>query len=298
MNKQLLYSFFAFAALTSSLFGADLPSRKDTPSFIIASEVNPSISWEGSYIGLNTGYFWSRNNRVDTFASAGPYDSYGGFAGESTLSANLATTDLDAKSRGLSLGAQFGYNVLFQSSWLMGLEADIVDFRNNSSSPITNVTESNVPLYTSEHFTSTTIVKNSVNWLSTFRARFGFIPRDNILVYFTGGGALGHVKAQVDIAQTDTGINSTYTGFGTTSGSLSSLRGGWALGSGLEWMLSPHWILKAEYLYYDLGSKVWNSADMVVNIGPFASPTYSAVNIYSNTRFSGNIARLGINYKF
>jgi outer membrane immunogenic protein len=34
---------------------------------------------------------------------------------------------------------------------------------------------------------------------------------------------------------------------------LTNTRPGWTAGGGLEWMGSPNWSVKAEYLYYDLG---------------------------------------------
>ena len=63
-------------------------------------------------------------------------------------------------------------------------------------------------------------------------------------------------------------------------------------------MFLPHWTLKAEYLYYDLGSVSSGSPNLVFNVAGFASPTFSAVNIGSSAHFNGNIVRAGINYKF
>ena len=40
------------------------------------------------------------------------------------------------------------------------------------------------------------------------------------------------------------------------------LRTGWTAGAGVEWMFLPRWSVKAEYLYYDLGTA--NTA----NVGP------------------------------
>ena len=47
------------------------------------------------------------------------------------------------------------------------------------------------------------------------------------------------------------------------------MRLGWSAGAGVEWMFNPKWSVKAEYLYYDLGTA--NTA----NVGPLF---YTSVN--------------------
>ena len=53
-------------------------------------------------------------------------------------------------------------------------------------------------------------------------------------------------------------------------------------------MLSGPWTAKAEYLYYDLGSRTVSG-----QAGVIVGPTYSW-----DTEMRGNIVRAGLNYKF
>jgi opacity protein-like surface antigen len=41
---------------------------------------------------------------------------------------------------------------------------------------------------------------------------------------------------------------------GTASISDSATKAGWVIGGGLEWALDRNWMLRAEYLYVDLGT--------------------------------------------
>ena len=71
-------------------------------------------------------------------------------------------------------------------------------------------------------------------------------------------------------------------------------------------MFAPHWTLKGEYLYYDLGRVTYALPRLnALDTGPGCAgagcsptgPTWSA-NAVSTTKFNGSIARVGINYLF
>ena len=47
-------------------------------------------------------------------------------------------------------------------------------------------------------------------------------------------------------------------GFGFSSSGGSSTRTGWTAGGGVEYAFTNNWIIGAEYLYYDLGSRHLN----------------------------------------
>jgi outer membrane immunogenic protein len=59
-------------------------------------------------------------------------------------------------------------------------------------------------------------------------------------------------------------------------------------------MFAPHWSLKAEFLYYDLGHV---SADMTLTQLSAGVP-FTTIGITSRVNFNGDIARGGINYRF
>jgi outer membrane immunogenic protein len=127
------------------------------------------------------------------------------------------------------------------------------------------------------------------------RGRLGILVTPSFLIYGTGGLAYGGVEANTTITET-LGFSDTPGSFGT-SGGFSGTRVGWTAGGGVEWMFAPRWSVKAEYLYYDLGTETWSLG----NINQFGLngallETVSASQ--SKTRFNGNIARLGINWHF
>jgi outer membrane immunogenic protein len=74
-----------------------------------------------------------------------------------------------------------------------------------------------------------------IHWFGAVRGRLGvtaFSP--NLLVYGTGGFAYGEVR-------------SPWSGY-------SNVRAGWTAGGGLEYLVSPNWSAKVEYLYTDLST--------------------------------------------
>ena len=82
-------------------------------------------------------------------------------------------------------------------------------------------------------------------------------------------------------------------GFGF--GSASDTRVGWTASGGVEWMFAPNWSVKAEYLYYDLGSV---DANYVVLINDTASGLNATFNGQASVDFKGHIARVGVNWHF
>jgi opacity protein-like surface antigen len=108
---------------------------------------------------------------------------------------------------------------------------------------------------------------NRVNSIFTATARVGY-AYDRLLVYGQGGLAVGDVVAQ--------------TIFNSVPGNVSSGKTsvGWTAGAGFEFGLTQNISVKAEYLYFDLGSDTYNLAIPV------------ALNR------NGNIGRVGLNYRF
>jgi hypothetical protein len=60
-------------------------------------------------------------------------------------------------------------------------------------------------------------------------------------------------------------------------------------------MFAPHWSLRGEYLYYDLGS-VSNNTTLALLNGD--GVPFTRVGVSSTVNVRGSIARGGINYKF
>ena len=75
----------------------------------------------------------------------------------------------------------------------------------------------------------------------------------------------------------------------------SNTRPGWTAGGGLEWMFSPNWSVKAEYLYYDLGKVTFGVGGLTLAT---AGATFFTDLPVASTRFNGHIVRVGLNYHF
>jgi outer membrane immunogenic protein len=87
---------------------------------------------------------------------------------------------------------------------------------------------------------STGVVTSKPDWLSTIRGRAG-LAFNNAMVYLTGGVAFADIK------------NSAFLpGFPEVS--ASNTRVGWTIGAGGEYMFTPNWVGRLEFLYADLGS--------------------------------------------
>jgi len=131
---------------------------------------------------------------------------------------------LGAPSGGI-VGFTGGYNHVIQQNFVLGLEADFGFMGTRSSQmPFFGVaTESNV------------------NYGLTLRGRAGY-ALDRALLYVTGGYA--GARTSIDMAN-------YYAAF---RGTQSTWQSGWALGAGLEFMLTNNLSAKGEYLFTSVGS--------------------------------------------
>ena len=193
-------------------------------------------------------------------------------------------------------GGQIGYN--YQMGWFVwGVEADFsgADISGSASKP---VTATGVDLIAPALIvnTATGTANQKLDWLGTLRGRVGFVPFTPLLVYATGGLAYGHVSTDTTLSDTVTvtGPTGVCPCSATSTASTSSTQFGWTAGGGFEWMFAPHWSLKAEFLYYNLGTVSTNMTLVQLNSGvPFTT-----IGITSTANVRGDIARGGINYRF
>jgi outer membrane immunogenic protein len=159
-------------------------------------------------------------------------------------------------------GGQIGYNWQ-HGNFVFGLEGDISGLTGKNS----------LFTFDSGKDPSAYGFSSQIRWLSTVRTRFGLAVGDT-MVYATGGVAFGGVKNFQSIAE-----------FGTYSQSKTKV--GWAIGGGVEHMLSRNWTIGLEGLFVDLGSTSYRTS------GSDASTTKS-------TKFNNQavIGRVKLNYKF
>lgn len=277
MKKLLLGAVAAFVLpLAGPALAADLPVKAPVYKAPVAA---PFYDWTGFYVGLNGGYSWGRSETDFSVAGVPLFST----------SQNL---------NGWVFGGQAGYNWQFNRNWLFGLEADLQATGQKGTLGLPGITVGPIcpgpaavalPCTTA---TTTAGFEQKLPWLGTARARFGFLPADQVLLYVTGGLAFGEVES------TGTVNVSTTTAFlpngpvvGTTvasaSASNNTTHAGWTVGAGAEWVISGPWTAKVEYLYVDLGT-VSNS---FTGLGALAL-------LGTSSHVTDNIARIGINYRF
>jgi outer membrane immunogenic protein len=241
-------------------------------------------NWTGFYIGGNAGYSWGRERTdgslagtqdVSVFRTAGP-----------TLISSVTTalaTPLTGRANmdGFIGGGQIGYN--WQSSkWVLGLEADLQGSDERATADVCTV--AGCPLGSSI-FTA----NYKLDWFGTVRGRAGFLATDRVLLYATGGLAYGHLSMNAPLVPFS---------WGTT-------RAGWTVGAGAEAAINSNWSVKLEYLYMDLGRTGGNSAAATVVTNALDTPgqgfntvTTTTLAAAVNTRFTDNIVRVGVNYRW
>jgi outer membrane immunogenic protein len=271
-------------AATTAFFAATLGAGIQS-----ASAASATYNWTGYYIGGNGGYGWG--SRTATFT---PNDSVGICSG-SFGSTCPSSTSLDTKG-GLG-GLQAGYNLQLNQSWLAGIEADFDWSRirgTGTSNFLINPTV-NPP------GSSSILAEQNVKWFGTVRARLGWLPKYNMLVYATGGFAYGRIDENVtlnafpnsNLAGGGFGFQCSATGTNCFLGSRSRTATGWTAGGGLEYAPWNNISVKAEYLYVNLGSG--DTVNAVAQNGAGVTPASFATS-YSRTDF--HVLRAGLNLKF
>jgi outer membrane immunogenic protein len=107
-----------------------------------------------------------------------------------------------------------------------------------------------------------------------------------LLLYVTGGVALGHFNSSLSIL----------TANGTSwAGSASTNQTGGVIGGGGEWLGNGGWSLKVEYMYVNFGKYNFAAPNLSVVGGP---PNPVLNNWTSTIQASEHIVRVGLNYKF
>jgi opacity protein-like surface antigen len=244
-------------AVATQVNAADLYSGggglKDAPVYA------PAPMWSGFYFGTHLGADWSSLQTTRNLWNAGIGDTLPGFGG----------TDL--KSNGAFGGGQLGYN--FQTSnFVLGVEVDLGAVGNESRTGY---------------------------GLTALDATNGWIDKAVAIKFVTDGGFYGDVAGRLGyawgpallygkggFAWLDTSVKTsarvvdgTVIGTAVTttySHSHDITLNGWTVGGGVEYMLSPSWTMKVEYLHFDFNNanetwafdanNTWHLTDKNLNV--------------------------------
>ena len=267
------------AIMSGSAFAADM-SVKAVPYV--------PTSWTGAYWGLTLGWGYMNDTVTDTATAFCTPGAPGCPALGPALAAAIPGS-YGVDPNGFIGSVEFGYNWQV-GRFVYGLETDFAG---------ANITGSNtttlVGLSGANSFNLVGTADERLSYLGTVRARLGWTPLDPLLFYATGGFAYGGVKSSMQLTETPV----TCTACGTSPSVLmnsSSTLTGWTVGGGAEWMFAPHWTVKGEYLYYDLGSTSYTVPNLTQLTA--AGTPYFGAGVAASASVKGGLTRVGINFKF
>ncbi len=268
-----------------AVHAADLPARVAPAPYVAPL---PVFTWTGAYFGINGGAAFSNETRFGVVGNL-PADN-------GVTNGNRPGTFKNSDD-GFTAGGQIGYNYQLQgfggfggpgSGIVIGFEADAAyidsaktgTFIGNSGSLASSATNS---------------FRSGIDFLGTARGRLGF-AFNQFLIYGTGGFAYGDTFSRTAFY---TAGNPNQLRF---FGSKGDFQTGYTYGGGIEYALptgsflnffkSSAVTLKLEYLRYDLGNSNYAAAYVLPN------PAAGGDRYNIRARTEGNIARVGLNYKF
>jgi outer membrane immunogenic protein len=201
-------------------------------------------------------------------------------------------------------GGQIGYNYQFYNSLVAGIEADIQGVASSGASRSASRVIPVVGSTIGDSFTGVQSARGNLDFLGTVRGRLGWLAMPNLLLYGTGGLAYGGVSLRTTSTVYSSGPNPDYLAIPASGGvNFTNTQVGWTAGGGVEWMFMPNWSVKAEYLYYDLGTMTQNFSMIANDAFSTGAPVqfFNPNAIYGGqvrARINGNVVRAGVNYHF
>ena len=265
MRKSLVLSTLIIAAI--SFDTAQAADKKKTPNkkakAPVVNTVSPAVAspsgvnWSGFYLGMNWGAAkgttdWSKPTGIASLAAADP-------------SFTRAGDDI-----GIFAGITAGYN--YQTGpWVIGAEADISAANINSNAKCSG----------SQGIVGSELgwrCGSETNWIGSLAPRVGYAFGNSLLF------------AKVGLAYVNSDSKLSYPWLnGQREVSKSSSRYGLALGLGYEHNLGGNWSAKAEYAYYNFGSKAFSGTDRDGYVyGASSAPSMNVFKFGLNYRFGGD----------
>lgn len=179
----------------------------------------PVWTWDGFYLGAHAGYAWADDPLLRRLS--------------------LGTVNLDfgdVNSRGALAGVHAGFNRQ-NGRWLTGLEVDISATAIRGASTV-----SGTGLLSGGPGMETLSIIDRFDMLGSARARLGWLPRPDLLLYATGGLAWTAGSASADDNQ------ALFAGGGqTTHAEAPNWQFGWVAGAGAEMRLADtNWLARLD----------------------------------------------------
>jgi outer membrane immunogenic protein len=227
-------AFTAVALMGSSALAADIYVE---PAPVYEPVAAPVVNYfHGPYVGLHGGWGWADadSSYVDEFAFGQPTSICGDFEPFGCA--------VDLSPDGAFVGAQIGWNWVFPSGLMLGVEGDysygkIQDSENETFGP-SGISGAG---FEQSH------VDFEVDQMATVLARVGWVW-GRWMPFIAGGWGWAHGERDV---------NSSFPAQFSTSDD--QWHDGWVAGGGLSYAINEHWSLTGEYRYFDGGEQTYGS---------------------------------------
>lgn len=201
LSATLIAAAFV-TAFTPAASAADLP--REAPPPVVA----PVFSWNGCYAGVNGG--WIGNRSGYGLAPAGSYLNPPGATappnlagtGDHAASITALNSFYDSDNSGGVVGGQVGCNYQRSGPVVLGIEADgqWSSLKNSFNSSFPAYPDPGAPTFTVAARTEN--LSSKLEWFATLRGRIGF-AFDRLLIYGTGGLAIGQIESQTNVLVCD-----------------------------------------------------------------------------------------------
>jgi outer membrane immunogenic protein len=289
--KKCILCVVGLVALVSASANAD--EMVSPPAQFITSPLS-YLPWMGFYAGINGGYGWGNSSAAYLPNNAAALS--GTCLGGGTPNKGTCIPQGDFDRNGGLAGGQVGFNWQFNRLWLAGVEADYQwsDFSGTGYSPF------QLGGVGAAKTISTLAVNQSVGSFGTLRARAGALIIDSLLLYGTGGLAVGHVSQNLNLTAPATGtLTSGASSYTCTAhaacfaGSSSQTAWGWTVGAGAEYAITSKLTFKGELLYVHLEAP---SATVTATANAGGTSPASFTANFSPIYFA--VLRGGLNYRF
>lgn len=226
MIRNTVLGLVGAVALISSASAADMyvPSAaggyKDEPAY--------AYNWSGFYVGAQVGGSWASGNVSDS----------------SLASLDAEPVKSSYSMNGVSGGGLLGYNLQVSPRFVLGAEADFTEFSKDGKATGPNLFGNGNPVG------SGGVTWNSkLDWISTVRARGGYLVTPDLMVFATGGFAFGDIERKAQHAYAGGCPNCISVGRDTDTSV------GYTVGGGIEYHFSGNWLLRGEYIFDNLDGK-------------------------------------------
>jgi outer membrane immunogenic protein len=219
----------------------------------------PVYNWTGFYLGGHMGFQWDFNT---TFTFTDPNGNVPPVGAGNPTSNNYAA----------EVGIQAGYDWQFAPTWVAGVEGDI-SWGGATAALV------NPPNFAP----GSLIMHRSTDWLSSMRGRLGYVAWGNVMFYGTGGVAWDKTE----------GTAILNTGLAPTAGvGFNQVKTGYVAGAGVEWLCTPNFMVRTEYLFYGLNH------DATMATGAFTAPGAPLPAVFTWSNYNVQEVRVAMSYKF